>query len=251
MPEDSDLSVSLEVEEVARPQNYIHQRWERRRRFLRFLIREIGFRFLARIERVVGLENIPRSGPTIVMINHIAFIDPFVVMNVYPRNIVPMAKREVYDFPIMGIFPRIWNVIPVERENVDRNAIRMASEILQAGEVILIAPEGTRGPALKEGREGVAFLANRTNAPVLPVAVDQTEGFPTSPFSHRWKGPGASLRFGRPFTYLSDKPRPDRVQLRQMTDEAMIILANLLPEHRRGIYAERVNQPLQTIEWLS
>jgi 1-acyl-sn-glycerol-3-phosphate acyltransferase len=49
------------------------------------------------------------------MINHIAFVDPIVVLHIVPRNIVPMAKIEVYDYPLVGIFPRLWNVIPVRR----------------------------------------------------------------------------------------------------------------------------------------
>lgn len=231
--------------------DYVHARYERRRRFLRFLIRTIGMNFLAKVDRVDGLENIPRSGPTIVMINHIAFVDPVVLVDVYPRNLVPMAKREVYTYPLINIFPKIWWVIPVDREGVDRQALRKAEKVLAAGEVVLIAPEGTRSPALQEGREGAAFLAVRTGAPILPTAVDQTEGFPTLPFTRRWREPGAVIRFGKPFRYKSLPDRPDRYHLRQMMDEAMIVLARLLPESRRGIYADRVDEELHTIEFLS
>lgn len=230
--------------------DYKHARYEPQRNFLKFLLRRVGFTLLARIAQVEGRENIPLHGPAIVMINHIAYVDPLAVMTVFPRNIVPLAKKEVYEYPIVSIFPRIWNVILVDRNGGDRQALRQSEQVLKAGECILVAPEGTRSPALQEGRDGVSFMAIRTNAPILPTAVDQTEGFPTYPFSKRWREPGAIIRFGRPFYFRDDLGRPDRHLLRRMTDEAMIVLARLLPENRRGVYASRVDEELETIRYL-
>lgn len=229
---------------------YNHQRYETQRRFLRFLIKNIGFTLLAKIDRVEGLENFPSKGPAIVMINHINFIDPFAVLNVAPRNIVPMAKVEVYNYPLIGIFPRIWNVIPVRREEVDRRAIRGALEVLGAGEMILMAPEGTRGPQLKQGKEGLAYIASRAGVPVIPVAIDQTVGFPAIRFTRRWKEPGGIIRFGRPFRYRADLAHPSREQLRQMIDEAMYLLAAMLTEERRGVYSDLNKATQETIEWV-
>jgi len=75
---------------------YDHARLEGRRWVLRWMLREIGFRFLVKFDRVEGLEYFPAVGPAILMINHIAFVDPIVVLAALPRNIVPMAKIEVY-----------------------------------------------------------------------------------------------------------------------------------------------------------
>jgi 1-acyl-sn-glycerol-3-phosphate acyltransferase len=225
---------------------YDHSQWERRRRFLRFLIRVIGFNSLVRLERVEGVENVPAKGPAILMINHIAFVDPFVVLHVLPRNIVPLAKIEVYNYPIVGIFPRIWGVIPVRREEVDRRAIQGALDVLRAGEIILVAPESTRSPQLQQGKEGAAYLASRSGAPIIPVAIEGTEGFPTLPFRERWRGPGAQVRFGRPFSFRAGPDRRERNQLRKMTDEAMYALAAMLPEQRRGVYAD-LSQATQDI----
>lgn len=229
---------------------YQHAHYEAQRNFLKFLMRTLGFTLLARISQVNGKENIPLQGPAIVMINHIAYVDPLAVMTVFPRNIVPLAKKEVYEYPVVSIFPRIWNVILVDRDGGDRHALRQSEQVLNAGECILVAPEGTRSPALQEGRDGVSFMAARTGAPILPTAVDGTEGYPTYPLSKRWREPGAVLRFGRPFYFREDLGRPDRHMLRRMTDEAMIVLARLLPEHRRGIYASRVDEDLETIRYL-
>ena len=132
--------------------SYNHTRLEPQRRILRFLIKVIGFGLLAKLDRVEGIENVPARGPAILMINHIAFIDPIVVMHVLPRNITPLAKVEVYSYPGIGILPRIWGVIPVKRDELDRGAIQQMYAVLNAGEIVLVAPEGTRGDELQIGK---------------------------------------------------------------------------------------------------
>ena len=233
-----------------RTSGYQHERFEIRRQTLRWLMRVIGVPLFAKIDRVEGIENVPSSGQAILLINHIAFIDPVVVLHLLPRNIIPLAKVEVYNYPIIGIFPKIWGVIPVKRDEVDRHAVQSCLEVLRAGEIILVAPEGTRGPALKQGREGVAYLASRSGAPVVPVAIDGTEGFPALRYTQRWHQPGAHIRFGRPFIYHGDLNRSKAQTLRQMTDEAMYVLSSLLPEYRRGVYADLSKATQETFEWL-
>lgn len=227
---------------------YDHARFEFRRRILRFLMRTIGFTLLAKLDRVEGLENVPTEGPAILMINHIAFIDPMLVLHLAPRNVVPLAKIEVYNEPIWGIFPRIWHVIPVRREEFDRRAVQQVFEVLKAGEMVLVAPEGTRSTQLQLGKEGVAYMASRSGAPVVPVAIDSTPGFPALRFTSRWKGPGAQVRFGRPFRYKPEYRNAGREQLRKMTDEAMYELAALLPPDRRGVYSDLSLATQDTLE---
>lgn len=231
------------------PGGYDHARFEVRRQVLRWLLDEIGFRILAKIDRVEGLDNLPRSGPAIVMINHIAFVDPIVVLGSIPRNLVPMTKREAFKYPIWGIFPYIWGVIPVSRDEVDRRAIRMALEVLDAGELILVAPEGTRNPVLQKAREGIAYLSYRSDAPIVPVAVTGTEGFPTLSLK-RMRQPGAVVKLGRPFRYRRFEGRLRGERLQQMTDEAMYILAEMLPQDRRGYYSDFSQATRDTIEFL-
>lgn len=240
---------SLEQDHNLQPR-YKHAHYAARRRVLRFLLRWIGFTLLGKIGHVEGIENVPAEGPAILMINHIAFIDPFVVLNVLPRDIVPMAKIEVYNYPVVGIFPRLWGVIPVRREEVDRRAIQQSLEVLKAGEIVLVAPEGTRGPALKEGKEGAAYLSSRSGAPIVPVAIDGTVGFPALRFTAPWKGPGAQVRFGRPFQYRPEFQRASREQLRKMSHEAMYLLAAMLPPERRGFYADLSQATQETIQFL-
>jgi 1-acyl-sn-glycerol-3-phosphate acyltransferase len=150
----------------------------------------------------------------------------------------------------VGIFPRIYGVIPVQREEIDRRAIQGAVEVLRAGEIILVAPEAHRGPQLRQGKEGVAYLATRADAPIVPVAIDGTIGFPSFPLSPRWRQPGANVRFGAPFRFKSHGQRAGKEMLRQMTDEAMYILASMLPEYRRGVYSNLSLATQETIEWV-
>ena len=133
--------------------SYDHESFQFQRNILRWMIHNIGFRFLAKIEGIEGVENIPSEGPAILMYNHIAFVDPVVIMGLMPRNVVPLGKAESFDEPIWGIYPRLWAAIPVRRDEIDRQAIRAALNVLQGGEIILIAPEGTRNESLQEGKD--------------------------------------------------------------------------------------------------
>ena len=229
---------------------YDHSKLERKRNILRFMLKNIGFPLLAKVNPAHGLENFPISGPAIVMINHIAFIDPLIVVSSAPRNIVPLAKIEVYEIPVFGIFPRLWEVIPVKRDDVDRSTLKQIFSVLNAGEIILIAPEGTRSPQLKQGKEGIAYIASRSSVPVVPAAVEGTEGFPALRYTKPWHGTGAMVKFGRCFRYRPEFRRASREDLRIMTDEAMYILASMLPPNRRGVYSDSSLDSLQTIEWV-
>ncbi|MBE0408713.1 MAG: 1-acyl-sn-glycerol-3-phosphate acyltransferase [Anaerolineales bacterium] len=229
---------------------YDHSRGELRRRFCRFLLREIGFKFLARVDSVEGWENVPKKGAAILIINHIGFIDPVMMVHIVFRDIIPLAKAEVYKIPGWGIFPWLWGVIPVKREGVDRRAIQAALRVLEAGEIILVAPEGTRNPQMERAKEGAAYLASRSGASIIPVAIQGTIGFPSLPFLPRWNEPGVHVQFGRPFQFKSEFNRAGREQLRLMADEAMYILATMLPEHLRGFYRDLSKATQQTIEWL-
>ena len=219
------------------PIGYDHASFESRRRILRWMITNIGFRFLAKVDRFVGLENIPEHGPAILMYNHIAFADPVIIIGGLPRNVVPLAKVEVYKVPIWGIFPRLWGVIPVRREEFDRGAIRASLNVLDAGEILLMAPEGTRNPQLQHGKSGIAYLAVKSEAPVIPVAVVGSEGFPTVD-RQRWSGPGAVVRIGEPFRFRLSREELEAENLARMTAEAMYRLAALLPEDKRGVYSD-------------
>ncbi len=222
--------------------------WRFRRWLCRFLLREIAFKTIARVDQVSGFENLPKQGPAILMMNHIAFVDPIVLVHTTPRDVVPLAKAEAYRYPIFGIFPYLWGAIPVQRDGLDREAVRAALQVLQAGELLLVAPEGTRNAALSEPRQGAAYLAARSGAPIVPVALEGTEGFPTAPFSSRWRQPGARVYYGPPFRVRPSFLRARGADLDRVAKEAMYALAAILPEHRRGSYADLSLASMETIE---
>ena len=227
--------------------NYDHERLEGRRKILRWLIHQVGYRLLAKLGRTEGVDNLPADGSAIVIFNHIAFIDPIVVMSVLPRNVVPLARHDVFGIPGWGIFPRLWDVIPIRREEVDRGALHKMLAVLEAGEVLLVAPEGTRHSSLQRAKSGLAYLALKSGAPIVPVAIEGTKGYPTLIVGRNNLAP-ITIRVGRPFRYKEMKGRWDRDRLRTMTDEAMYVLAGMLPEERRGVYSDLSRATTDTIE---
>jgi len=241
--EDSDQIKTFRAE-------YNHAEWENKRRFLRFLLGTFGFTLLVNLKRVEGLENIPKSGSGIILMNHIGWVDPLVLVHVTPRNIVPLAKVEVYDYPVIGIFPRLWGVIPVQREGVDRQAVQSALDVLKHKELILVAPEGTRNPTLQRGKEGFAYLASRSGAPIIPVTIEGSTGYPVIRYSRRWRESPIEVKFGRPFIYREEFRRAGREELRKLSDEAMYYLAGMLPENRRGYYSDLTKATRDTFEVL-
>ncbi len=227
---------------------YNHQDWEKQRRFLRFLLKTLGFTLLVRLERVEGLENIPKEGPGILLMNHIGWVDPIVLVHVVPRFIVPLGKVEAFEYPVIGIFPRIWGAIPVQRGGVDRQAVQSALEVLDKKELILVAPEGTRNPTLQRGKGGFAYLATRSGAPIIPVAIEGSTGYPVIRYSRRWRESPIRVKFGRPFVYREEYKRAGREQLKILSDEAMYYLAAMLPEERRGYYSDLTRATQNTFD---
>ncbi|HEX3049922.1 MAG TPA: lysophospholipid acyltransferase family protein [Aggregatilineaceae bacterium] len=214
------------------------ERYNRIRRFIRdFLLRQIAFRFLVRVH-LEGAANIPSSGPVIVIMNHIAGIDPFVVVGVVKnRFLVPMSKIENYQHPIIGIMARSWGAYPVRRGEIDRQALASTLDLLNQGYAVLIAPEGTRNPALIEAKDGMTYVALKTNATIVPIGLDGTHEFPGC--FKRLRRAHVQVKIGRPFRLTSSNPkRTPRAEMHQMTREAMWQLASLLPANRRGSYSD-------------
>lgn len=189
--------------------------------------------------RIAGLENVPKAGGAIVMINHINFWVPMVVMPSLGRDVIPMTKVEAWE-SVLRPFVGPYGAIPVHRGAVDTSAVRSATEALNEGYLVLISPEGTRSPngALIRAQEGLAFLAARTNMPVLPVAIQGTPNIVSS--LKRLKRAEVLVTVGPAFTLDTGGEKASREVLGRLTDEAMVHLAKLLPAHMHGAYAEKV-----------
>ncbi|ABG04401.1 phospholipid/glycerol acyltransferase [Rubrobacter xylanophilus DSM 9941] len=121
---------------------------------------------------IYGEEKVPKEGPLIVAANHRRFFDPLFVCMAVPRRIQWMAKKEIFLPPLRPVF-RILGAFPVDRSGGGHSALRVALKHLAAGKALGIFPEGTRRrhEDLESAKSGVALLAARSGARVVPVYV--------------------------------------------------------------------------------
>ena len=217
------------------------------------LISRIGARVFANV-RIEGLERIPRTGAVILAANHISNADPvllgaWVTPGLRRRRIHWLGKKELFDWPIFGWIAANGGVHPVDRGTADVEAYRLATRILEAGFVLMIFPEGTRSPTgtLQEAKDGLATLAMRTGAAVLPIGINNSDA--VWPKGHKW--PIAfprrtiTVRIGEPFL-VGDVVPPDmdrRAAKAAATTAIMGRIAALLDERHRGVYAALVPTP--------
>lgn len=123
--------------------------------------------------KVTGTENLPRRGPVIVVSNHLSLWDPVAVGVALPRRVYFMAKEELFRLPLVGWVLKGLGAFPVRRGEGDLAAMRQAIRLLRQGKVVGIFPEGgrSRSGVLQPFQRGVAVLAAKTGAPVVPVAL--------------------------------------------------------------------------------
>lgn len=200
-----------------------------------------------------GLENLPADGPAVLMMNHVTGVDPVVVLGLArPRYVVPMSKVENWRDPLAGLLARSWGAYPVRRGEVDRAALRVTLELLKAGEMILMAPEGTRSPALQQAKDGLAYLLAKADPAtvVVPSAVWGLETW-ASDLIKPWRRTPVQVRYGRSFRLrLDGRRRVPREELRRMTDEMMYQLAAILPERYRGDYSDLDQMTTETLAFV-
>ena len=227
---------------------FINYRPRLRRRVLGFALR-VAMKLLLKLE-VVGWENVPPGGGVILMINHIAFLDPVLLTGLFPRPIISMAKAEALDEKIVGPLIKAFDAFPVNRGTSDRLALRTALDVLAAGLPLLIAPEGHRSEAvmLGEAHEGIAFVASRSHAPIVPVGISGTDQFKHN--FKRFRRTHVIYRFGQPFYLDAGDERANSDVLKRMTDEAMYQLAAILPSQQRGLYANLESATTQYIRFV-
>lgn len=140
--------------------------------------------------RVLGLEHLPRSGPVLLAGNHTGFLDGPIVFMMLPRPAVFLVKSELYSGPWAKVLA-FARQIPVRRGAPDRTALTKALSVLDAGGVLGVFPEGTRGEGkLETIQHGIGYLALRAGCPVVPVVCTGTaDALPKGRLLPRWRTP--------------------------------------------------------------
>lgn len=179
-------------------------------------------RVLFRLESS-GRDNIPATGPVLLVANHSSVLDPPIVGSVATRPLTFLAKAELFQVPLFGRFLRRLNARPVRREGADPGALRTAMRVLEEGGALLIFPEGTRGEegVVRPAKAGAGMLAVLSGAAVLPVYVRGSGG--AWPRGRRLPRPAkVTVTFGKPLRFEAasgtDRKRRYEIASREMMD---------------------------------
>jgi 1-acyl-sn-glycerol-3-phosphate acyltransferase len=184
------------------------------------------FRIFTRVH-VTFLRPCPERGPALVAVNHLSFFDGPLVFAMLPLAVRPLVADRYRRHPF-GLLLAATGAIFVRRGQPDRAAMRATLEALADGGCLAVAIEGTRSRdgRLHEGKNGVAYLAAKTGAPLIPAAVWGTEGIAAS--LRRLRRPDVYLCLGAPVAL--DAPGLDVSRLDEATRRIMDAIAAMLPE---------------------
>ena len=214
-----------------------------KRRLLLSSLRGV-LRLSARCE-VSGRANIPAGGPLLVVFNHLAHLDGPLILATMPFEVEAIGLSDLYQVPITGQLLRLYGIIPVHRDQYDREVLRRALQVLAEGKALALAPEARQSPtgSLERGRHGAAYLALRSEAPILPIGITGTETIYAA--WRRLQRPRLTVNIGVPFHLPGPLARGTErhAQLQSGRDEIMSRIATLLPPSYRGVYACREEQP--------
>ncbi|WP_018460623.1 lysophospholipid acyltransferase family protein [Thermus oshimai] len=181
-----------------------------------------------------GAERVPEEGPVILAANHLSILDPIAIGAGLKRPVSFFARADVFQLPILSwLLPRLY-AIPVERGKGDLSAIKGAIRRLEAGLAFGIFPEGTRSRTgrLQPFKTGVAAIAFRTGAPIVPVAVIGTEeAWPVGRKLFRLRRP-IRVVYGEPIP-VPKKGRVEHQELENLTRLIEARLRELLPPRYR------------------
>ena len=156
--------------------------------------------------KVIGRENLPRSGGYLLAMNHQSYLDPPVVaLAADPRPIFFLARKTLLKWPILGgVFPRL-NVVPVDQDRPDMSALKNVIRLLRAGETTIVFPEGARtlDGELQPAQPGIGLIIAKTLVPVVPMRIfGAYEAMPRG--SSRVRMHPITVKIGEPLTFTAD-----------------------------------------------
>lgn len=185
------------------------------------------------------LAQVPAHGPLILVPNHINFLEaPVLYTHLQPRRMTALAKVETWDNPFLRFLFNMGEAIPLRRGEADLAALRRGLDVLEAGHILAIAPEGHRSNhgRLQRGHPGVVFVAIHSGAPLLPVACFGGEKFRSN--VTRLRRTDFHIVVGQPFRVDARGGRVMGALRQHIADEIMYQLAALLPPVYRGYYSD-------------
>ncbi|MEY4039243.1 MAG: hypothetical protein RLZZ52_111 [Actinomycetota bacterium] len=200
---------------------------------------------------VSGAENIPLSGPVILASNHLSVVDSVFLPLCIERDMVFLAKSEYFTGRgfkgwVTKWFMKGTGMLPIDRSGgkASEASLNTGLRVLAEGRVLGIYPEGTRSPdgKLYRGRTGIARMVLESGAPVVPVAMIDTEK--VMPIGSKWpklRRPGIII--GKPLDFARFQGMEgDRFILRSVTDEIIYELAGLSGQQYEDVYASSVRE---------
>jgi 1-acyl-sn-glycerol-3-phosphate acyltransferase len=179
--------------------------------------------------RVIHRDRMIQTGPVILAMNHQSYLDPPLAGTTCDRAIYFLARRTLLDVPLLGwVLPKL-NVIPVNQEGVDRSAIKAVIRVLQAGNGVLVFPEGSRTPdgTLQPAEPGMGLVIAKTLAPVVPLRIfGAREALPRS--GGRLRLVPITVVIGEPIFFTAADIQPGGKDLyARLSDRVMKAIATL------------------------
>jgi 1-acyl-sn-glycerol-3-phosphate acyltransferase len=209
------------------------------RNLIRWLLRVL-LNLIATID-VRGLENIPATGAFVIATNHLGLLDATMLFYALDRWDVFIPTAEKWeDIPFLKWLGKYLNFVFIDRFNPDIKAMRKMISLMEQGNILVIAPEGTRSRvgSMIEGKPGVSYLAAKLRRPIVPVGLAGTRDEVVIDNLKHLRRSQIAVTAGTAFL-LPQLPTRDRDEaLKQDTDEIMCRIAALIPPEYRGVYAD-------------
>jgi 1-acyl-sn-glycerol-3-phosphate acyltransferase len=192
--------------------------------------------------RVRGRQNMPRTGPVLVIANHQSFLDPLLVGLASPRHLSFLAKKSLFDHGLFSFLIRALHAVPIDQEGVGKEGLKTIVQQLHQGRAVLVFPEGSRTDdgRLLELRPGVQLLLRRVQAPIVPIGIAGAwDAWPRQqlvPFPSPLCLPATR----RTLAVSVGKPLDGEYYAKLTRDEALRELTNVLEnEHARAVRLRR------------